>query len=253
MVFVMWRERYELLKKKYGELNFHTLLSAMEAERGWETIADRPDWRQFNFSHTSPQLSNSGVVSLVLLAYHRLPGDGPLTLEEVEQPDFRRWVKRFESQVAPLGQQLLHSTGTLMRTMVERGPSSYDCVLVYENLAIENFKAAAGRFGEIVVVYPEENLWNENPYYVLDVPWSSDAQQAAARTFLDFLMSEAVQRRAIDHGFRPGNLDVPIRFAGSPFLKHAPAGIRIDVTGIRPAPSAEVLRSLLATFDEAGR
>ena len=50
--------------------------------------------------------------------------------------------------------------------MVLRGPSQYDCVIIYENLAIEYLEAARDRWGELRVDYPVPNIWNEHPYYI---------------------------------------------------------------------------------------
>ena len=86
-----------------------------------------------------------------------------------------------------------------MEEMVLRGPSQYDCLFVYENLAIDYMEAAIERWGtegEFYVAYPDPNVWNEHPYYILDVPWSDDRQREAAADFLKFLMSEPIQRRA---------------------------------------------------------
>ncbi len=53
-------------------------------------------------------------------------------------------------------------------------------------------------------------MWNDNPFYVLDAPWSSKEQRQAAGTFLDFLMTESIQKQSLAHGFRrgkPGDLN----------------------------------------------
>ena len=81
-----------------------------------------------------------------------------------------------------------------MRDMVLRGPSQYDCVITYENLAIDYLDEARNRWGELHVDYPEPNIWNEHPYYILDVPWSDSRQRVAAAEFLKFLMSEPIQK-----------------------------------------------------------
>ena len=70
-----------------------------------------------------------------------------------------------------------------MREMVLKGPSSYDAALVYESVAIDYLKNAEGRWGPIHVIYPEYNIWNDNPYYILNASWSSDDQRKAAQHF----------------------------------------------------------------------
>ena len=137
-----------------------------------------------------------------------------------------------------------------MREMVLRGPSQYDCVLIYENLAIDYLDAARDRWGELQVDYPEPNMWNEHPYYILDVPWSDARQRAAAAEFLKFLMSEPIQRRALEHGFRPGNPAVSVRFPDSPLVRHAKHGLRIDLPRMCEPPKSEVLQSLLTSFKQ---
>ena len=79
------------------------------------------------------------------------------------------------------------------------------------------------------MVYPGENLWNEHPYYILNAPWSTTEQREAARRFLDFLLSEPIQRQALVHGFRPGNPAVAVRFPESPLVRYAPQGLAIDL------------------------
>ena len=118
-------------------------------------------------------------------------------------------------------------------------------MLVYENLAIDYLDAARDRWGELEVDYPEPNIWNEHPYYILDVPWSDARQRAAAGEFLRFLMSEPIQRRALEHGFRPGNPAVSLRLPDSPLVRLAGRGLRIDLPRMCEPPTSEVVRDLL--------
>ena len=41
-------------------------------------------------------------------------------------------------------------------------------------------KNAEGRWGSLRVVYPAENMWNDNPYYILDVPNPDRTRHAGA-------------------------------------------------------------------------
>src|SRR5208337_4768754 len=116
---------------------------------------------------------------------------------------------------------------------------------------VVNLLAARDRWGELHVDYPEPNMWNEHPYYILDVPWSNQAQRAAAADFLAFLMSEPIQRQALEHGFRPGNPDVSIRFADSPLLRHAQHGLQIHLPGMCEPPRADTIKKLLTAGTEA--
>ena len=132
--------------------------------------------------------------------------------------------------------------------MVGFGPSRYDCVMVYENLAIEYFDEARHHWGELQVVYPEPNFWNKNPYYILNVPWSGPEHRKAAEQFLNFLISEPIQKRALAHGFRPGNPSVPVCYPESPLVRYAAQGLKIDLPRVCELPQADVVTELSATF-----
>jgi hypothetical protein len=248
MVFVLWKSRYDAFVAKYGAVGFQTLGAAMREPGGWATIANEPGWGLFKFGHTHPSKSNSGLLTLVLMAYEFAHKERGLTTADVTQVPFQVWLQEFEHAVVRPGGSLSNSTGNLMREMVLRGPSQYDGLMVYENLVIDYLDAARQRWGDLQVAYPVPNLWNEHPYYILDVPWSSKAQRDAARQFLDFLTSEPVQRRALEHGFRPGNPAVPVRFAESPLVRHEAQGLTIDLPRVYEPPRAEVINDLIASF-----
>jgi ABC-type Fe3+ transport system substrate-binding protein len=77
-------------------------------------------------------------------------------------------------------------------------------------------------------------------------------QREAAERFLAFLMSEPVQRQSLLHGFRPGNPDVPIKVAGSPFDAYAKHGLRADLPGtVCEPPAPEVIHTLLTFWERA--
>jgi serine/threonine-protein kinase len=245
MVFVMWETRHEPLVKKYGKVSFQSVGEAMREPGGWATIAGQASWGRFKFGHTHPNRSNSGLMTLVLMAYEFSRKERNLSLADIDQPSFLKWLQAFEQEVARPSGSLTHSTGTLMREMVLRGPPQYDCVMIYENLAIDYLEAARDRWGELHVDYPEPNMWNEHPYYILDVPWSEPEQRAAAAEFLKFLMSQSVQRRALEHGFRPGNPEVSVRSADSPLLRHAKQGMRIELPRMCEPPRAATVKKLI--------
>jgi len=135
-----------------------------------------------------------------------------------------------------------------MRDMVLRGPSSFDALFVYESVVIENLRNAEGRWGKLHVVYPDRNVWNDNPYYVLDTPWTTSDQKHGAEVFLDFLLSQPVQEQALVHGFRPGNPNVPVLTANSPFTAYASVGLQNDVKSVCEPPRAEVVSNLLSSW-----
>ena len=244
MVFVAWEERYRAFVAKYGKLTFEHVRAALGETGGWDTIARRPDWGLFKFGHTHPGQSNSGLATLVAMAYSYHRKNRGLELKDILDAGFQSWLGQLQRGVTGLS----NSTGNMMREMVLKGPSSFDALFVYENVAIEYLKSAEGRWGALHVVYPEQNLWNENPYCILDVPWSDGDQRAAADRFLEYLLSEPVQKQALIHGFRPSNLNVPVKTVDSPFTRLAANGIMVDIANTCEPPTAEVVENLLSSW-----
>ena len=247
MVFVFWQERHAPFVKKYGAVTLHTVGQALGEKTGWAGIAQRPEWGLFKFGHTHPNESNSGLMTLALMAYEFHKKDARLELKDILDSGFQSWMSELERGVSGLS----NSTGNMMRDMVLRGPSSFDALFVYENVAIDYLKSAEGRWGELRIAYPALNMWNDNPYYVLDAPWSTADQRKAAGVFLDFLLSEPVQKRSLEHGLRPGNPVVPIKDPGSPFIEYQRFGLRVDVGQVCEAPRAEVINNLLASWQRS--
>lgn len=247
MVFVMWDERYQAFIQKYKVLSFATVAQALQEKGGWETIAQKPEWGLFKFGHTHPNESNSGLMAIVLAAYSYQKKTKDLQVKDVVDVGFQNWLQNFERAVSGLS----NSTGNMMKEMVLKGPSSYDALLVYESVTIDYLKNAEGRWGQLRIVYPEYNAWNDNPYYIIDAPWSSKEQRKAAQTFLDFLLSEPIQKESLVHGFRPANPSVAVKFPDSPFVKYADYGIQVDLAKICDPPHAEVVNNLLQSWQRS--
>jgi len=247
MVFVVWDERYKAFLQKYRMMNLDTINQALQEKSGWDAIAHQPDWGLFKFGHTHPNESNSGLMVLVLAAYAYNHKTRDLTVGDVVNANFQQWLTSLERSTSGFS----NSTGNMMKEMVLKGPSSYDALMVYEAVAIDYLKNAEGRWGELRVVYPEYNAWNENPYYIIDAPWSTPDQRKAAQSFLDFLLSDRIQREALVHGFRPANPNVPVRFAESPLVKYAGNGVQVDLQKICEPPKAEVVNNLLQSWQRA--
>jgi hypothetical protein len=247
MVIVSWDARHQAFLQKYGKLDFQTIGQAFKEKGGWDAIAQKPEWGLFKFGHTHPNQSNSGLMTLVLMLYDYSKKTRGLELKDVVDVGFQNWMGDFERGVTGLP----NSTGNMMREMVLKGPSSYDAVCVYENVAIDYLKNAEGRWGELRITYPRINMWNENPYYVLNAPWVSPEQRKAAEGFLDFLLSEPIQKEALVHGFRPGNPSISIKSPDSPFVLYTKSGLQVDLTTMCEAPRAEVLNNLLVSWQRS--
>lgn len=238
VVIAMWKPMAEALGWPNKPIGWSEIINLTKSEQGWASYGF-PQWGRSKFGHTHPNQSNSGLMTLVLLAYDFHEKNAGLTLADITEPKFSQWANKLQRAVTGLS----NSTGKMMEEMVQRGPSTYDVLLVYEANAIDYVKNAEGRWGKLRVVYPERNAWNDNPYYILK---SASKQEAAgAQTFLDFLMSGRVQVQALVHGFRPANVAVPIKAPESAFTTMESYGLRVDLSGVCEQPAPEVINNLL--------
>lgn len=244
MVFVWWSERYAALPQP--PQTFRDIGGLLATPTGWAGLANRPDWGFLKFGHAHPNQSNSGLMALVLMAYDYHQSRN-LGMDQVMDAGFQRWLTAFEKGVAGLA----NSTGTQMREMVLKGPSAYDGLCVYESVAIDYLRNAQGRWGDLRVTYPSPNAWNDNPIHLIDAPWNSPEQRRAADALIEFLLAEPAQRRALEHGFRPGDPAVAIRFEGSPFVAFERHGLRVDIPQVVQPPTPEVLQNLLAGWQRS--
>jgi hypothetical protein len=256
LVAVAWEERAGLLWAE-GTAGFWEDLHAGIVGAGWAAVATErgfgpesaegrraAQWGFVKFGHSSPLTSNSGVQTLLLLAYAFHNKSAGLTTADIADPAFQAWLEAIESSTLEFGD----STGSFMTDLVRFGPSKYDVVMVYENLAIERIEAAERQWGQpLRVYYPPATSFSDHPYAILDAPLTTAAEREAAARFRDFLLARSAQELALQYGFRPVSPDVSITAAGagSPFERYAGYGVQADIAQQVEAPSAAVLAALL--------
>ena len=206
------------------------------------SIPDRS--QKLLFGQTSPVSSNSGLQTLLLMAYAYHNKTSGLTPADINNPEFVAWLTTYARNVEKFGE----STGTFMTEMIQFGQSRYAAAAVYESTAIENINTAINRKLSLRIMYPPANLWSDHPFAVLDAPWVSADQRDAARQLRDFLLATEQQQQAVGFGFRPSAPDVAIDGPDSPFVKYAPSGVQRDIPVLVADPSAETIEALLALW-----
>lgn len=239
-VFVMYEDRYQALVKRYGSLSFETIHRALAAGE-WATIARKKEWGPFTFAITDPARYNHGLAALTLMNYELAGKIRDLTVADVTSNRHKSWVEGFKRAFDASG-----SPEQTLREMVLKGPSAYDGICTYEGNALTQIENAEDRWGAVRIVYPPINIWNDSSYYILRAPGSSEAQRKAASDFLDFLLSEPVQKKLVIFGYRPANADTRIRFPESPFVRLARFGVKTEIPVTVEPPRAEVLEALVA-------
>jgi len=245
LVFVIWEDRAEALLKAEGHVTWRVLHDAVASNRGWPAVGGKPEWGFVKLGHTDPTRSNSGLQALLSMSleYYKKTA---LTVADILDPKYQAFVGEIEKGVG----KFEASTGTFMTDMIRFGPSRFDVAWVYENLAASQLENAQGRWGNLRVYYPQTTLWSDHPIALLQGGWVTDAEKKAAREYVAFLRSRAVQEQALAYGFRPADPAVPIKTQDprNPFVRLQPYGLREDVPPAAVPPEPALVRNLLTMW-----
>jgi Ca-activated chloride channel homolog len=236
IVIAMWKPMAEALGWPTKALGWNDILKISGDTRGWGAV-NRPEWGELKLGHTHPEYSNSGLLSVLAIAYA-----GAETTRGIKAADF----PKIEKYMAKVEDSIVHygkSTGFFADKMIERGTSYLSAAVLYENLVIESYAKSPAL--PLVAIYPVEGtFWSDHPYSVLDGDWVTPAQREGAAMFLAYLKAKPQQERALALGFRP--VDPSIKIA-------APIDAEHGVDPLQPqtlleVPEASTLMDLLAVW-----
>jgi len=209
VVIALWQPMAEALGWPGEPIGWADIAAMAISEEGWAAYG-YPEWGAFKFGHTHPNYSNSGIVSVIAEAYAGAGKQRGLTLDDLRDPQVKSFMAKVESAIIHYGS----STGFFAERMFERGPSYLSAAVMYENLVVaQESKRLAGQSSQLAVVaiYPKEGtFWSNHPYAILNAPWVTAEQRAAAEDFQAFLLDRPQQQRAIELGFRPADVDIPL-------------------------------------------
>ncbi|HET8912638.1 MAG TPA: protein kinase [Ktedonobacteraceae bacterium] len=249
LVFAVWADRAQILLQKYGSIDWPAVHSALAAPGGWKDLGGQANWGLVKFGQTRPDQSNSGLLTITLLAYSYFKTQRNLSLEQVNDPHFLQYFSDIEGAVQSFGR----SSGTFLeKVVIQQGEAAYDIITTYENLVLTYQQEAIQRNNQMLKpFYPGLNIVSNHPFAILQTDWVNASEQKAAIAFRDFLLSPAQQRVALASGFRPSNPAVKMtdNVAGNVFLKQ-PAGLNIpaNIQPLAQPPSGQVIDGLLSQW-----
>lgn len=243
LALVAWKERADVLWGNTPPPDvWQKLHDALIDPKGWAAY-QHPEWGYIKFGHTDPLKSNSGFMAILLMAYDYFAKTGGLTSQEIlSDAGFRRWFTDIEGTIGKFGD----STGTYMKDMIAYGPSVHDLIAVYESTAIEQVPNALGRYGELRVYYPPATIMSDHPFCVLNAEWVKPDQAKAAQVFVDYLLSQPAQEKALlKYGFRPVDPAITLDRPDSPFVRYTANGLSINLPPPIDLPDGDTLNTLL--------
>jgi Ca-activated chloride channel family protein len=246
VVIAMWREMAQALGWPGRAIGWTDIAKLAISKQDWAAYGHE-EWGRFKLGHTRPEYSNSGLISILAMAHVATGKQHNLTAADFTDPKVRIFVENFLASVSDYGS----STGFFAESMFHcenGGPAYLSAAILYENLIVMQERKRLERIGcaakhqPVVAIYPVEGtFWSEHPYVILNAPWVTDSQQAAAREFQAFLLAEPQQRRAMQLGFRPA--DPNIAYTSPLDQAH---GIDLSQPKVTlQSPSVSVIRELL--------
>lgn len=243
LVGIAWPERGSALFPS-GEFDWQRLEQALTVG-SWGDLGGEATWGSFDFVMTNPERSNSGQITLALLAQSKL---GSLNANGLNTPPVQ--------ELAALTKRSVYnpprSTDILLQEFIARGPNDADVATVYESIALHRWEEAELSQGQPYQIY------YLNPT-VETVSTGAIAQRnldrrtiTTARQFLDFLTAPAQQATFVQHGFRPVNPSVDLQTVpDSPWSQNIP-GAAIDPPIQRqPAPDSALSQELVRLWQRA--
>jgi Ca-activated chloride channel homolog len=210
VVIAMWKPMAETLGWGKQPVGWGNILALAKDRQGWASLG-HPEWGDFRLGHTHPEYSNSGLISLLAEAYAGAGKVAGLTAADVARPQTAQYVSGIESAIVHYGS----STGFFGKRMFAAGPQYLSAAVLYESLVIESYSPKYSLPFPIVAIYPKEGtFWSDHPVGVVEREWVTPEHRAAAQVYIDYLLARPQQEKAMQYGFRPSAVEIPL---GSPF------------------------------------
>jgi Ca-activated chloride channel family protein len=206
VVIAMWKPMAEAIGYGKKPLGWSDILALARDQKGWGAYGF-PQWGKFKFGHTHPAYSNSGIISLIAENYAATGKVRGLTLADVRNPKTAQFVQGIENSVVHYGS----STGFFGRKLFESGPEYLSAAVLYESMVVEANHPGNTMPFPVVAIYPKEGtFWSDHPVGIVNREWVTPVRKAAAQTYIDYLLAQPQQQKALSYGFRPGSTDVAV-------------------------------------------
>ncbi|HSV40091.1 MAG TPA: substrate-binding and VWA domain-containing protein [Nocardioidaceae bacterium] len=232
------------------------VLALANDPRGW-AAKGHPEWGKFKLGKTNPNISTSGLAATVGAFVAATGKSSDLTMRDIEDPTVRKFVGDVERAVVHYGDTTLTYLANLQRADDSGAGLGYVSAVAVEEKSVIDYNtgnpsgslATVGKHPapnvKLAAIYPKEGtLYSDSPYVILDAPWSSEEKKAGAADFLEYLQSDAAQKRFTDVGFRTFEHEAGKVIQDSDEL--IADGVKIELR----APGPDVLDAVRSTWAE---
>jgi Ca-activated chloride channel family protein len=205
VVLAMWRPMAEALGWPSKPIGLSDVLALNKNPQGWGAVG-HPEWGQFKYAHTNPEVSSTGLSTVAAEFYAGVGKTSGLTEADVSNPDVQKFVKDIEQSIVHYS-----ATTTIFKENVRKGGMSYISAVAFEEVTVLELNQSDMET-PLVAIYPKEGTFlHDNPYIILKGAWVTEDQRKAAGVFKDYLLLAENQQKALSLGFRPANTEVSYR------------------------------------------
>ncbi len=246
----IYESRVNVLRARYGDINWKTIHDAAMAKGGWREIggadcAECAQWGYFKLVVPNPRKNAAGLVAMVAAAgeyYDKTT----ITVEDVTNPDFQQWLGELMGAVTD------YSSAYSVEDLALFGYSMGDGGQLLESDLLVNMEGIKTRWSDpLFIEYPQYLTWFDFPFTVWMGPETTALEKNAALEFQKYLLVPEQQQEALKRGLRPAYLQVSLETPDSLFVKWQDQGAMTQVprfTRMR-SPDRDVLLALLRWFD----
>jgi len=243
----IYSSRAEVLREKYGEIDWQAIHDAATAKGGWPELGGDSSWGYFKLVVPNPRKNVGGLAAMVAAAgeYYQKTN---ISTADVTDPEFQAWLGELMGAVTDFSSLGSYSVENLALF----GYSMGDGGQLLESDLLANMAGIQTRWEDpLVIVYPQYLTWFDFPFTVWMGPETTALEKNAALEFEKYLLTPEVQQSAVERGLRPANPEVPVTGQDSLFVRWQEQGAMTIVprTTAMRSPDRDVLMALLRWFD----
>jgi len=243
----IYSSRAEVLRAKYGEIDWQAIHDAATTKGGWPELGGELEWGYFKLVVPNPRKNVGGLAAMVAAAgeYYQKTN---IDTADVTDSEFQAWLGELMGAVTDFSSLGSYSVENLALF----GYSMGDGGQLLESDLLSHMAGIQTRWEDpLVIVYPQYLTWFDFPFTVWMGPETTALEKNAALEFEKYLLTPEVQQLAVERGLRPANPEVPVTGEDSLFVRWQEQGAMTIVprTTAMRSPDRDVLMALLRWFD----
>ncbi len=205
MIFVSAKQRYQYT----SQMTLQDIYSNAAGKKSWDEINGKLNWGSFRFGCANPYTYPHGAdfISLFIHDYYRAIGEPRkvIGMKELDDEGLREYIKPFIANISLRGH---YGNSFLYDYFREEEAPLIDMCPSYEHVFLDTIAYDADAWSNVRIHYPEPTI--SMPIYLisLDNSLKNTKKADAIKRFEDYMLSDDVQKKLFNLGYRPVNAAV---------------------------------------------